>query len=92
MRYHLQPPAVRQFIKERAAAAAGIPAAEMRGDGIAWFAERIDTSPSNLSRVINGRVPLTHDMGVRIANGLEVPHDVVYKAEFDPAPVEEIAS
>lgn len=85
--YRLYQHPVRQFIKERARAALGD---ELRGDGLAWFAEQIDTSASQLSRVVNGRVALTHEMAVRIANGLGIPHEAVYEVEFE-ASTEQVA-
>ena len=77
--YKLYEHPVRQFIRDRAPDGRR----GRTGDGLAWFAEKIGTSPSQLSRVINGRVPLTHEMAVRIANGLDVAHEAVYVVEFD---------
>lgn len=81
--YRLYEHPVRQFIRDRSPDGT-------RGDGLAWFAGKIGTPASNLSRIINGRVPLTHEMAVRIANGLEVPHEAVYEVQFQPD-TEEVA-
>ena len=59
--------AIRQFLRER----------EITQNQLA---DLIGTQRSHLSRVINGQVPLTWDMGHRIAVGLGVSDDAVMEA------------
>lgn len=87
IRYALYADHVRHFIRQ----AAPPEALGRNGDGIAWFARQIGAHPSALSRVLNGRVDLTHEMGARIANGLGVDHQLVYRAEVIDDDVQEAA-
>jgi transcriptional regulator with XRE-family HTH domain len=73
-RYRILSGPVRQFLKER----------KLEQQDLA---ARIDVTPYQLSRILRGRVPLTFEMGTRIANGLYVPLDAVMEP-IEPAAVE----
>jgi transcriptional regulator with XRE-family HTH domain len=72
-RYRIWPGAVREFVRIRMRESDG----SLRGDGLAKFADFIDVSPGQLSRVLNSKVPLSWEMLSRISSGLGVPIDAI---------------
>jgi transcriptional regulator with XRE-family HTH domain len=78
-RYRILEGATRQFIRERTRDLEP----GLKGDGLAKFANLIGISVGQLSRVLNGRVALSFEMGARIANGLGVPIDAVMEPVRD---------
>lgn len=65
---------IRQFIKER-------------GKSANALADEMGTDRAHLSRVLNGHVAFTWDMGHRIAVALGVPDDAVMEAVRTPEAV-----
>jgi plasmid maintenance system antidote protein VapI len=59
IRYRILTHPVRQFLRDRNLEAQD-------------FAKQIDVNPQHFSRILNGKTPLTFDMGARIASGLSV--------------------
>lgn len=64
----------------------------LRGDGLGKFADFIGVSFGQLSRVLNGHVPLTIEMLDRIAAGLGVPWSAISEPIPETSDREEVAS